>query len=103
MRQRLYFSVSSNPLEASSIKTHHEKENIVMKWITAVALLTIASIVSAGRALAQDRAVQATVPFDFTVGDKLLPSGTYTITSVSSGVILIQNYDKHVTALSTFF
>ena len=74
-----------------------------MKWITAVALLTIASIVSAGRALAQDRAVQATVPFDFTVGDKLLPSGTYTITSVSSGVILIQNYDKHVTALSTFF
>ena len=74
-----------------------------MKQITAVALLSIASLVTAGKALAQDRAVQATVPFDFTVGDKLLPSGTYTITSVSSGVIQIQNYDKHVTALSTFF
>jgi hypothetical protein len=44
-----------------------------LKQITAVALLSIASFVTAGKALAQDRAVQATVPFDFTVGDKLLP------------------------------
>ena len=40
-----------------------------MKQITAVALLSIGSFVTAGRALAQDRAVQATVPFDFTVGN----------------------------------
>jgi hypothetical protein len=73
-----------------------------LKQITALVLLSIASFVTAGRALAQNRAVQATVPFDFIVGNKLLPSGSYTITSVSSGIIQIQNYDKHVTTLSTF-
>jgi hypothetical protein len=76
--------------------------DIVLKQITALVLLSIASFVTAGRALAQNRAVQATVPFDFIVGNKLLPSGSYTITSVSSGIIQIQNYDKHVTTLSTF-
>ena len=44
-----------------------------MKRITAIALFTIAGFVTAGSALAQNRAVRADVPFDFTVGDKLLP------------------------------
>jgi hypothetical protein len=47
-------------------------------------LFTLAVFVTAGSALAQDRAVWATVPFDFTVADKLLPSGTYTITPEAS-------------------
>jgi hypothetical protein len=72
-----------------------------MKRITAIALLTIASFVTAGKALAQDRAVRATVPFDFTVGDKLLPPGTYEITTAMSGVIEIQNRSKHVAILTT--
>ena len=73
-----------------------------MKRITAIAFLSIVSFFTAGSALAQYRTVQATVPFDFTVGNKLLPSGTYTITPVSSGIIEIQNFDKHVTVLSAF-
>jgi hypothetical protein len=72
-----------------------------MKRITAIALFTIATFVTAGRALAQDRAVQATVPFDFTVGDKLLPAGTYTIATASYDVIAIKNYDRRVAILST--
>ena len=71
-----------------------------MKRITAIALLTIATFVTAGRALAQDRAVQATVPFDFTVGEKLLPAGTYTIATASSDVIAIKNYDRRIAILS---
>ena len=70
-----------------------------MKRITAIVLSTLAGFVTAGTALAQDRAVQATVPFDFTVADKLLPSGTYTITPEASGVIMIENSDKHVADL----
>jgi len=72
-----------------------------MKRIAAIALFIIAGFIGSGRAMAQDHAVQATVPFDFTVADKLLPSGTYTITPESSGVIMIQNYDKHVQVLTT--
>ena len=70
-----------------------------MKRITAIALFTIASFVTAGIALAQDRAVQATVPFDFTVGNKLLPSGTYTITSPSSHIVEVKNFDRHIALL----
>ena len=46
-----------------------------MKRITAIALFAAASALGAGHALAQDHAVQATMPFDFTVGNKLLPQG----------------------------
>jgi len=72
-----------------------------MKRIMAIALVAFASLFSAGSALAQYRAVQSTVPFDFTVGDKLLPSGTYTITSESYGLILLQNSDRRVAIFST--
>ena len=56
-----------------------------MKRITAIALLAIANFAVAGTSFAQSRTVQAKVPFDFTVGNKLLPSGTYTIKEQSTG------------------
>ena len=71
-----------------------------MKRITAIALFTIASFFIADRRLAQSDAVQATVPFDFTVGSKLLPPATFTITSVSNNVIEIQDREKHVSILA---
>lgn len=70
-----------------------------MKQITAIALLAMASFAIANKSFAQDHAVRATVPFDFTVGDKLLPSGTYTITSTSN-VVEIKNHDKPILALT---
>jgi len=69
-----------------------------MKRISAIALLTIASFVTAGSALAADRGVEATVPFDFTVGNHLLPAGTYTIASSSSNVIEIRSSDGQIVA-----
>jgi hypothetical protein len=71
-----------------------ENGDIAMKRITAMLVITLASFVASGSALAQDPGVQANVPFDFTVGNKLLPPGTYTIVPADYGVILIQSLDK---------
>ena len=71
-----------------------------MKRIASIALFALVSIVTVGFASAQQRAVKADVPFDFTVGNKLVPAGTYTISAVSDNVIEIQNRDAHVAMLS---
>jgi hypothetical protein len=71
-----------------------------MKRFTAIALFAIASFAVADKSFAQDQRVRATVPFDFTVGSKLLPSGTYTIKQKSSQLIMIENHDKPIALLS---
>jgi hypothetical protein len=73
-----------------------------MKRITAIALITMANFALAGTSFAQSNGVQATVPFDFTVGNKLLPSGTYTIQqkSMNTNVIVIRSRDKPIAVLS---
>ena len=71
-----------------------------MKRITAIALLAIANFAMAGTSFAQSNGVRANVPFDFTVGDKLLPAGTYIIKAQSDHVIVIKNHDKPIAALS---
>jgi hypothetical protein len=65
-----------------------------MKRKIAIGLVALSSLGAAARVLAQEPAVQATVPFEFTVGGKLLPADTYTITS-KTGTILIRNGDMH--------
>ena len=71
-----------------------------MKRITAIALLAIANFAVAGTSFAQSKAVQAKVPFDFTVGNKVLPSGMYTIEEESPWFIVIKNHDKPVERVS---
>jgi hypothetical protein len=71
-----------------------------MKRNIAIALLALSSLAAAGKAPAQEMAVQATVPFEFTVGGKLLPADTYTITASSRGVVTIQGADKHFAAVT---
>jgi hypothetical protein len=71
-----------------------------MKRITAIALLAIANFAMAGTSFAQSNGVRANVPFDFTVGNDLLPAGTYTIKPQSTAVIAIQNHDKPIAVLS---
>jgi len=77
-----------------------------MKRIIAIALLTIAGFLTAGSALAADRAVTADVPFAFTVGEQALPAGTYLIYPAGwrpSGTIEIQSKDSHYATLITVF
>jgi hypothetical protein len=71
-----------------------------MKRNTAIALLAIANFAMAGTSIAQSNGVRANVPFDFTVGNKLLPAGTYTIKEQSDHVIVIRNYDKPISMVS---
>jgi hypothetical protein len=69
--------------------------------ITSIALFALVSLVTVGSISAQERAVKANVPFDFTVGDKLLPAGTYMISTENANVIKIQSSDRRVAILST--
>ena len=71
-----------------------------MKRITAIALLAIANFALAGTSFAQSEEVKANVPFDFTVANKLLPAGTYSMNKESTGFIMIKNHDKHIAVLT---
>ena len=71
-----------------------------MKRIRAIALLAIANFAVAGMSFAQSYGVKADVPFDFTVANKLLPAGTYTVIRESTGLIEIRNHDKPVAVLT---
>ena len=73
-----------------------------MKPITAAAFFTLASILGVSSAFAQvqSRQVRATVPFDFTVGDKQLPAGTYSIAQAMNRTIQIQNRKTRVVVFS---
>ena len=72
-----------------------------MKRNIAIALFAVSTLAAVDKAVAQEPAVQATVPFEFTVGGKLLPADTYTITSSESGVIMIRAADNHFWAVTT--
>ena len=100
-KQKIQFGLHcEEPRDA--IRTRLEGD-IVMKRITSIALFVLAGLVSAGNVLAQDHGVRATVPFDFTVGNKVLPSGTYTIAPATEHVIVIRNREKNITVMSTSY
>lgn len=72
-----------------------------MKRLTTLALFI--GILGVGSALAQGDFVRATMPFAFTVGQKLLPPGTYTIIREDCDLIAIQNWSRDVMILSATF
>jgi hypothetical protein len=72
-----------------------------MKRIPTTALFTLAALVTSSAAVAQGRAVRATVPFDFIIGSKTLPAGTYDIWSPSTNLVEIQNRDTRAAMLTT--
>ena len=64
-----------------------------MKRTLGIALFILIVFSMIGIASAQDRAAQATVPFSFSVGDRVLPAATYQVSSPSAGVMKIQSLD----------
>ena len=65
-----------------------------MKRLTLNALLAFASLFGALPAFSSTSAVRADVPFNFTVGKDLLPSGSYIISRDIWGIIKIQSLDQ---------
>jgi hypothetical protein len=53
----------------------------------------------AGNSYAQDHVVKANIPFDFTVGQQLLPAGTYVIQQIQDSVITVRNVNKPIQIL----
>lgn len=75
-----------------------------MKHITAfvIAVCLLASFAAGGIASAQDHAAKATIPFNFNVGDKWVPAGTYLMTSDMKNpeIVTIHSEDGKITLLS---
>ena len=55
--------------------------------------MVVASFITVGNVSAQTDSVQATVPFNFSVGSTVLPSGTYIINSETPEVVMVRNKD----------
>jgi hypothetical protein len=71
-----------------------------MKRIIAIALFAASSLAAAGNLSAQEHTVKANIPFDFTVNNKVLPAGTYTISSLSPNAVQVRNVNGHIAELS---
>ncbi len=69
-----------------------------MNRLIAIALLAFAGIVSGGSALAQERSVQATIPFDFAIGNNVLPAGHYRIAAQNHNLVQVSNRDYGTTS-----
>jgi hypothetical protein len=74
-----------------------------MKRFAAIVLFAVASSLGVGHAFAQEYPVRATLPFNFTVGNKSLPAGTYTILQVRDDLVEIRNQDGSATTLSSVY
>lgn len=62
-----------------------------MNRISAIAILAIASAAACTGAGAQQQGLRANIPFNFAVGDTWMPAGEYTVTSPSSGVLVLKS------------
>src|ERR1700751_869373 len=74
-----------------------------MRKITAIVLFAAASTLSLGNAFAQANALRVTMPFDFTIGSKLLPAGTYNVIQVRDNLIEIRGVNKTISLLSSSY
>jgi hypothetical protein len=73
-----------------------------MKRIFAVTFFAMASLFLLGGALAEAEEVRAKVPFDFMVGNQMLPAGSYRVFLERSlngtNTVEIQNEDQNISA-----
>ena len=77
------------------------KKNI-LKGTTMLMLLIAVSLATAVvSANAQSTAIKANIPFEFIVGDKTLPAGAYSVTTVNGGrdALMIQSADAKNSAV----
>ena len=66
--------------------------------VAAFTLLVAAAVALPTRASAQEQPFQATVPFTFTVGNRVLPTGIYRIRTLGTSQVQIENVDQNIVA-----
>jgi hypothetical protein len=71
-----------------------------MKRSTAITLVLLAGFCTAGALQAQSYDVRANVPFNFIVGSKQLPAGSYRFFPDGDYTIVIQNRNQPIAVLS---
>jgi hypothetical protein len=75
----------------------------ILRGLTMIALiLTVAFVSAVVSANAQNRLrLSAEIPFEFTVGSKTLPAGSYTVRPVTENgeVLVISNRDQNISVL----
>jgi hypothetical protein len=65
-----------------------------MKINFTTALLAITCLTASAHGYAQST-LRANIPFEFTVGQKVLPAGSYSISKVSDRVVELYNWEKN--------
>jgi len=81
--------------KGENMKNQILKGSTMLMLLVAVTLAT--AVVSAN---AQSTAIKANIPFEFIVGDKMLPAGKYSVKRVTTnGALAIQNVDGNNTAI----
>jgi hypothetical protein len=68
------------------------------RTIAAFALFAAASIALATHASAQEQPFQANVPFNFTVGNRELPTGSYLVRTFGNRQVQIENMHQNISA-----
>jgi hypothetical protein len=71
-----------------------------MNRTPAIFLITLASVAATG-ANAQEPALKANIPFDFTVGNTWMPAGEYTITAPIREVLLLRTAGHSASIVSS--
>ena len=69
-----------------------------MNRISAIGLLTIASMATCTGAIGQQSVIKANIPFDFTVGNTWMPAGEYTLSSPLRQIVQLRSADLAKTA-----
>jgi len=75
----------------------HEKE-IVMNRMTS--MFGLMALMGATSLFAQTTPVRATIPFDFRVGQRVMPAGSYTLTQTSAALFLRKEDGTRASAIS---
>jgi hypothetical protein len=84
----------------NGIKTFPEEESMTKRLSGFIAIAALAVTVAAPLS-AQSVRMTATIPFDFAIGNKTMPSGEYSVLSADRSYILqIRNSETHVGALA---
>jgi hypothetical protein len=70
-----------------------------MQWALTLLLLTVLLFTSAAGAQTGTPLIRVAVPFDFQVGNKLLPAGDYLIARAESYFLVVRDSNERVVAM----